>query len=94
MNSEQLQEIAVLAKLQIHTDEIDSMLADFNKIVAYVDKIKELDTSSIEEDEIYSHQGNTLRPDTVSLRIGKEDFAKIAPAFANDSVVVPKVIET
>lgn len=93
MNKEELLQIASLAKLKIEDQEVDSMLSDFNKIVAYVDKIKEMDTSSINEDEIYFNHQNSIRPDITGVCLKKEEIASVAPQFENGYVVVPRVIE-
>lgn len=94
MNKQQLQEIAALARLRLEETEVDSMLEDFNKIVNYVDKIKELDTSSIREEDIYLNHENSVRPDKIQNSFGRDEIAKIAPQYEDGFVIVPRVIET
>ncbi|TGN18590.1 Asp-tRNA(Asn)/Glu-tRNA(Gln) amidotransferase subunit GatC [Leptospira idonii] len=94
MDEKNLRTIASLAKLSINDNEIAGMLDDFSRIVQYVDDIKNLDTSSVDDDEIYQLTMNTLRPDAANDSLKRDDLSKIAPAYENGYVVVPKVIET
>ncbi len=94
MDEKKLRDIAALAKLSIKDDEIAGMLNDFSRIVSYVDEIKNLDTSNVEDDEIYQLTMNVLRPDLSENTLNRDALSKIAPSYENGYVVVPRVIET
>jgi aspartyl-tRNA(Asn)/glutamyl-tRNA(Gln) amidotransferase subunit C len=94
MDKNQLISIANLAKLKLEDSQINSMLIDFNNIVAYVDDIRNMDTSSIHDDDIYLNHQNAVRPDITGKCLQTEEIAAIAPQFENGYVVVPRVIET
>lgn len=94
MDEKELKNIAHLAKLNIEDKEVSSMLNDFSRIVQYVDEIKNLDTSSVGDDEIYEQIFYELRKDLAENGLKRDDLAKIAPSYENGYVVVPKVIET
>ncbi|TGK86665.1 Asp-tRNA(Asn)/Glu-tRNA(Gln) amidotransferase subunit GatC [Leptospira noumeaensis] len=94
MDEKELKNIAHLAKLNIEEKEVSSMLGDFSRIVQYVDEIKNLDTSSVGDDEIYEQIFYELRKDLAENGLKRDDLAKIAPSYENGYVVVPKVIET
>ncbi|MCZ8156117.1 MAG: Asp-tRNA(Asn)/Glu-tRNA(Gln) amidotransferase subunit GatC [Leptospira sp.] len=94
MDEKNLREIAALAKLTIKDDEIEGMLNDFSRIVSYVDEIKNMDTSAVEDDEIYQLTMQVLRPDISENTLNREALSKIAPSYENGYVVVPRVIET
>lgn len=94
MDEIELKKIANLAKLNIKDSEIGPMLNDFSRIVQYVDEIKNLDTSSIKDDDIYKHSLYVLRKDVADNVLKREDLSKIAPLYENGYIVVPKVIET
>ncbi len=94
MDKNQLISIANLSKLKIEEHQINSMLTDFNNIVAYVDQIRNMDTSSINEDDIYLNHQNAVRLDVPCKCLQTEEIASIAPQFENGYVVVPRVIET
>ena len=93
MDKETLQKIATLSKLKIADDQIESVLADFNKIMSYVDQINELDTGSISDDEVYYYPENRLRKDEPGEQLTREDISSFAPEFENGYIVVPKVID-
>ena len=94
MEKEKLQAIANLAKLRFEESQIDWILADFNKIMAYVDKVSELDTSTVSEEEIYEWSENKVRPDILGNSLTRDEISKVAPKFENVYIVVPRVIET
>jgi aspartyl-tRNA(Asn)/glutamyl-tRNA(Gln) amidotransferase subunit C len=94
MDEKELRNIANLAKLKIDDSEIESMLNDFSRIVQYVDEVKNLDTSTISDDDIYQHSNFIFRKDKATNALKRDDLSKIAPSYENGYVVVPKVIET
>ena len=95
MDSKKLQEIAYLSRLRFDVSEIDEFVNDLNKIMSYVDSIKELDTSSITEEDLYPHLvENSLRKDEIGSSLLRDEISKIAPRYENGFVVVPRVIET
>ncbi|TGK19233.1 Asp-tRNA(Asn)/Glu-tRNA(Gln) amidotransferase subunit GatC [Leptospira fluminis] len=94
LNEESLKKIADLAKLRIRSEEVGPFLQDFNKILNYVDTIKELDVSSITEDDLYPDLGNSVRHDKIEYGLTRQEIESFAPSFQNGYFVVPKVIET
>lgn len=94
MEKDRLQSIANLAKLRFEESQLEGMLSDFNKIMAYVDKVKELDTNGVTEEEIYEWSENRVRPDILGNSMTRDEISRIAPKFENGYIVVPRVIET
>lgn len=94
MDLETLNSIAGLARLRVKEEDAESFLGSLNKVLEYVDQIKALDTSSINEDEVYFNHENFTREDKVINNLSREDLSKIAPEYENGYIVVPKVIET
>ena len=94
MGKDKLQSIANLAKLRFEESQLEGMLTDFNKIMAYVDKVKELDTNGVTEEETYEWSENRVRPDILGNSMTRDEISRIAPKFENGYIVVPRVIET
>ncbi|MCB1179670.1 MAG: Asp-tRNA(Asn)/Glu-tRNA(Gln) amidotransferase subunit GatC [Leptospiraceae bacterium] len=94
MDEKTLKEIAYLSRLEIESSQIESFLGDFNKIMDYVDQVKELDVSSIKEEDLYPNFENATREDKVENSLSRDDISKISPKFENGYIVVPRVIET
>ncbi|MCB1157755.1 MAG: Asp-tRNA(Asn)/Glu-tRNA(Gln) amidotransferase subunit GatC [Leptospiraceae bacterium] len=94
MDKQHFIEIAALSKLKFKEEEIEPILQDFNKIVSYVDQIKELDTSSINEEEIYFNHENAIRIDKKGELLNLSEIEKLAPEYEDGHIVIPRVIET
>lgn len=94
MDQKQIRAIAALAKLKIDDSEIETVLKDFSSMLSYVDQIKELETSSVGDDEIYFQILETPRKDIAENTLTREDLGANAPKYENGYVVVPRVIET
>ncbi len=73
---------------------MDSMLSDFNKIMEYVEHVKEINVSHIQEMDLYPYHENFTREDQIGESLSRDEIAKLAPKFENGYIVVPKVIET
>lgn len=87
-----LERISVLAKLQFNEEEKKGILEDMNKMLGFVNKLKELDTEG-EEPLIYLMDENReLREDTVKMEISQEEALKNAPEKDSDFIKVPKVL--
>ncbi|PJZ70560.1 Asp-tRNA(Asn)/Glu-tRNA(Gln) amidotransferase GatCAB subunit C [Leptospira perolatii] len=94
LNEDSLNKIAELARLKISKEEVGSFLGDFNKVLNYVDTIKELDVSSISEDDLIPNHENSFRPDAIQEGLTRKEIESFAPTFQNGYFIVPKVIET
>jgi aspartyl-tRNA(Asn)/glutamyl-tRNA(Gln) amidotransferase subunit C len=94
MDEKTLKQTAFLSRLKVAENEIQPMLDDFNKILKFIDQIKEIDTSNVSENDLYPQMMNEFRKDEAESSVQRENLSKISPKFENGYVVVPKVIET
>ena len=69
------------------------MKEDFKKILAFVDKLTELDTEGIEPLIYLSDEENVLRSDEVVMSTSQEDALKNAPQKDSDYFKVPTVLK-
>ncbi len=90
---EDVKKIASLAKLQFSDEELEAFAEQFQRIVSFVEKISELDTSSVSPMVYPVEKKNVTREDVFEESMKIEDLKSIAPSFSNGSIVVPKVIE-
>ena len=88
-----LDKIAHLARLEYNDSDSEKMLTDLNNIVAFVEKLKELDTSGVEPLTTMSHEINSLREDVVKDQLSKEEALVNAPKKDADFFRVPKVLD-
>ena len=85
--------LANLAKLDFSDDEKGKIQEDLSKIVAFVDKLSELDTSQVEPLIFMSNEVNVLREDEVHQPITQQEALKNAPKKDSDYFKVPKFLD-
>ena len=85
--------VAELARLSFDEKEKQGLAEDLNQILAYVEKLGELDTEK--EDIIVNpyYIENRFREDEVVPSINLGDVLKNAPDSLEEYVVVPKIIK-
>lgn len=93
MDEKKIDELAHLARLEFTADQKQSIKADLEKIVAFCDKLREVDTDGVEPLVYLSDAQNVLREDKVSGQLSKEQALKNAPKRDSDYFKVPKVIK-
>lgn len=85
--------LAELSKLEFDGPAKDAIINDLNRIVAFVDKLSEVNTDGVEPLIYMSDEVNMLRDDEVRHEITQQDALKNAPKRDSDYFKVPKVIE-
>jgi len=90
---ELLDKIAHLARLEIQEEEAEKLMTDMNAIIAWIDKLKEVNTDGVEPLTSMSHELNAFREDVVQQELTREDALKNAPHHDGQHFRVPKVIE-
>ena len=93
IDKETIQKIAHLARLEFDDKDEASMTRDMDKILNWVEKINELDTSNVEPLTNMSYEINRLREDKVGTHLEKEKGLKNAPKKDQDYFRVPKVLK-
>ena len=87
-----VEKIAELAQLKFSEEELESFTPQMNEILAYMDKLNELDTENVEPLSHPVEQTNVFREDELKPSITTEDALKNAPAKDEQYFKVPKVI--
>ena len=87
-----VEHIAKLAKLEFNEDEKAKFTEQFNEILAFMEKLNELDTSKVEPLSQVIELQNVFREDVVKPSIATEEALKNAPAKTDKFFKVPKVI--
>jgi aspartyl-tRNA(Asn)/glutamyl-tRNA(Gln) amidotransferase subunit C len=85
--------LAFLAKLDFTEEEKAAFIKDFTRILEFVDKLKEIDTTGVEPLQYITDEVNVLRDDVQKPTITKEEALKNAPVKDSDYFKVPKVIQ-
>ena len=88
-----VEKIASLAKLSLSGDELNQLTADFNRILNFVDEIKEAKTTDEDQlDHVYGVE-NATRADEPKGELSSETVQETAPESEAGYIVVPKVID-
>lgn len=85
--------MAHLARLELKDEDAEGLKEDMNKILGYMEKLSELDTSNVQPMEHVTEQPTILRKDEAKEPLSHEDALKNAPDADSDYFRVPKVIE-
>ena len=93
IDKETVEKVAHLARLELAEDEKEVMIADMNKILGFMDKLNEIDTSGIEPLVYMTNEINTVREDVIKQEITHEEALLNAPKHDRDYFLVAKVIE-
>jgi len=93
LTRDEVQRVAVLARVRLNPQEETQLTEQLDHILAYMEKLAELDTSNIEP---FSHEVdavNAFREDKVTNRPNADALLANAPDRDNTFFKVPKIIE-
>lgn len=93
MDEKQVLRVAELARLDLTEQEKSEYSRQLSDILAYVEKIGEMDTADIRPTDHIVDLFNVFREDRVRESQGADALRAIAPRFENGHVVVPIIIE-
>ena len=93
INNKLIQDIAKLSKLKFDDSAEEKMKADLEKMLAFVDKLNEIDTEDVDPLIYMSEEVNVLREDKVTEETSQEDALKNAPEKDSDYFKVPTVLK-
>lgn len=93
LTREEVQRIAVLARLRLTPEEETQLTEQLDHILAYMEKLDELDTSKVEPFSHVLDAVNSLREDKVTNRPNADALLANAPDRDNSFFKVPKIIE-
>lgn len=86
-------EVAHLARLEFNDEAKAEVLNDMNRMLAFVDKLNELDTDDVQPLIYMTDEVNVLREDEPKQTITQKEALKNAPKKDSDYFKVPKVID-
>jgi len=92
ISQEEIRHIARLAKLRFADEEIDAFAAQFNRIVAYVEKLNEVDTEGVEPMARLLRGATELRADEPGPMLAPAEALKNAPRKTEGFFSVPRVL--
>ena len=93
ISREQTEHVAHLSRLHLSDAELDRLSDDLAHILAYVDKLNELDTSDVEP-MVHGIEGRQpLRGDAVGESLQRDEALQNAPESSEGCFKVPRIID-
>lgn len=93
IDTETVKKVAFLSRLKIENDKIEETKQEFDKILQWVDELKEVNTDDVEPLVSVNEANLCLRQDVVSEGKQAEAILANAPGKEYGYFVVPKVVE-
>lgn len=93
INDETIEYVGILAKLELSEEEKEQAKRDMGRMLDYIDKLSELDTSGVEPmSHVFSVQ-NVFREDVVTNGDMREEILKNAPGEKDGMFMVPPTFD-
>lgn len=93
ISREEVQRVALLARLELTTVEETALIEHFDKVLTYMEKLDELNTDRVEPTAHVVAVSAPLRADRVTNQADTDALLQNAPAGEDDFFKVPKIIE-
>ena len=93
LDKDQVQHIAMLARLKLTDDEYAESVQKLSKIVDFVDQLSKADTDGVVPMAHPLDAAQRLRPDAVTEANERDRYQQNAPQVADGLYLVPKVLE-
>lgn len=93
IDTSMIDQLAHLARLEFDEAAKKEIQQDLNRMLAFVDKLSELDTAEVEPLIYMTDERNVLRPDIPEQTVTQQEALKNAPKKDSDYFKAPKVIE-
>ena len=93
ITDEMIDYIDILARLRLEEDEKESAKVEMEKIINYMDKLNEVDTTGIEAMSHAFPVKNVFRKDEVRPSVPRDEIIANAPRKKDGCFQVPKTVE-
>ncbi len=93
VNDALIEKLANLSRLEFDDEEKQEIKNDLEKMIGFIDKLNELDTTGVEPLLHMSENENIFRKDEVTGEINNKEVFKNAPMHDKNFFKVPKVIK-
>ncbi len=89
----QIEKVAELARIRLKPEEKKKLEADLGAILGYVDQLKRVDTSKVQETSHVLDLTNVFRKDEVKPSTVRDDVLAAAPDRDGKFFRVPKTVD-
>ena len=92
ITKEEVEHVAHLARLNLSEEELQKMTGQLDKILSYVAKLDELDTTGVEPTTHAFSITNAFREDTPHTSLDQEESLRNCAVKNKEAFIVPRVI--
>lgn len=85
--------VADLARIEVKEEEVDGLIMEMSKILTFMEKLNELDTSEVVPLVYMNQDVNVFREDIVKQEITVKEGLMNASKHNDEFFMVPKIIE-
>ena len=93
ISDETMEYVGILTKLSLSPQEKEEAKKDMSRMLDYIDRLNELDTSEVEPMSHIFPVNNVFREDVVENGDDRENMLANAPQKKDGAYMVPKTIE-
>ena len=93
ISDETIEYVGILAKLELSDEEKEAAKKDMGRMLDYIDKLNELDTSGVEPMSHVFPMTNVFREDVVTNGDERDKILLNAPEQKDGPFKVPKTVE-
>lgn len=93
ISDDMIEYVSILAKLELSKEEKEAAKTDMGRMLEYIDRLNQLDTTDVEPlSHIFPVQ-NVFREDVIIGEDQSEDLLRNAPESKEGMLQVPKTVE-
>ncbi len=93
VSAQDVRQVALLARVALHDDELKKLAAQLDEILEYVRQLQAVSTDGVEPTSHVLPLADITRPDQRLPSLPPEEALTLAPARHGHLVKVPKVLE-
>ncbi|RZK48571.1 MAG: Asp-tRNA(Asn)/Glu-tRNA(Gln) amidotransferase subunit GatC [Pedobacter sp.] len=88
-----VRKVADLAKIALCAEEIPALTAEMDKVLGFMDKLNEVDTSGVKPLVYMVPQNNVYQEDKKQPALNVEQVIKNAAQKSSEYILIPKVLD-
>ena len=92
ISREEVKKVSLLARLEFSDEQLDTMTAQMDQILGYMDLLGEVDTDNVEPMAHAVEVSNVLRDDRVKASLDRDQALANAPNRDDECYLVPAVL--
>ncbi len=92
ISTKEIEKVSLLARLELSSEEIESLAVDMSNILSYVETLAEVDTDSIKDVDLAESSANVFRDDIPKKSLTRAEALRNSPKHNDEFFLAPKVI--